>query len=304
MTSGHIIVFEKRPRVAVPCEAVLGEAPIWDSRTGTLHWVDIKAGRVWTLRGGEGARSVEVGDQVGFARLTDDPNVLLLGLKPGLALLDLASGARPTLFLRPEPDRPDNRLNDADVAPDGTLLFGTMDDQEREPTGRFYRWTPSGLHAFGEMATVTNGPTVDPALERLYTADTQGGRVFRHAFGLDGEPGPPEPFVTFRPGDGYPDGLTVDAESHLWVCHFGGARITRFTPEGEAVLVVAMPTSKVTKLAFGGPDLATAYVTTAAIGLDRETDPLAGHLFAFEAGVRGREASLWRRPPELKAPAA
>lgn len=301
MSADHVAVHPDRPRVAVPCGAALGEGPIWDGRIATLFWVDIKAGLVWMRPDGGEPRSIEVGEEVGFVRSTDDPNVLLLGLRSGLALMDLAAGTYGAPFLRPEPDLPGNRLNDADVAPDGTLLFGSMHDGETEPTGRFHHLRASGLETFGSRAIVTNGPAVDPALGRVYAADTTGGRIFRHDLRDDGALGPAAPFVSFGEGDGHPDGLTVDGENHLWVCHFGAGRITRFTPEGVPVLVVPMPTPRVTKIAFGGPDLTAIYATTASIGLDRETDPLAGHLFVFEAGIRGLPARPWRRLMELEA---
>ena len=33
-------------------------------------------------------------------------------------------------LLSPEPERPGNRINDGHVGPDGSLYFGTMDDDE------------------------------------------------------------------------------------------------------------------------------------------------------------------------------
>ena len=48
--------------------------------------------------------------------------------------------------------------------------------------------------------------------------------------------------------------------------------------------------ANITKIAFGGPDLRTAYATTAAKGLsprERAEQPLAGALFAFDPGVAG-----------------
>lgn len=289
-----VSVFAHRPRVAVPCGCTLGETPVWDGRTGTLWWVDIDGESVWSWRPGEAgeARAQQVGERVGFVQLTPDPEILVLGLKSGLARL--RSGGTPEIVLRPEPDRPGNRLNDAAAAPDGSLFFGSMDDGERRPTGSFYHWSQTGLSRFGEPASVTNGPTLDPARRLLYTADTANRLVYRHPLGVDGAPGPREDFVAFQEGDGHPDGVTVDAEGHVWICHFGGARITRFAPDGTPVLVVPMPTAQVTKLSFGGPDLATAYVTTAARGRDREIDPLAGDLFCFEPGVRGLAPELCR----------
>jgi xylono-1,5-lactonase len=54
----------------------------------------------------------------------------------------------------------------------------------------------------------------------------------------------------------------------------------------------------VTKIAFGGPNLRTAYVTTAWKGMkqeERAAQPLAGDLFSFEApapGLRPVEVEL------------
>lgn len=288
-------VFPERPRVVVPANCVLGESPVWDGRSATLHWVDIDAPALWSWRpeSGDAAQSRPLRERAGFALLTPDPDLLLVGLKSGLARLRL-SGGEPEIFLRPEPHLPGNRLNDAGVGPDGSIYFGTMNDFERDATGSFYHWRGPEPARFGEGAIVTNGPTIDPVRRVLYAADTTAGHVYRHALSPDGTPGPREHFVTFRPGDGHPDGITVDGEGHVWICHFGGGRITRFAPTGEAVLIVPMPTAQVTKLAFGGPDLDRAYVTTAGRGRDRETDPMAGDLFVFEPGIRGLPAEPCR----------
>ena len=53
---------------------------------------------------------------------------------------------------------------------------------------------------------------------------------------------------------------------------------------------VRFPVSNVTKIAFGGEGLKTAYATTARKGLDSAglaEQPLAGDLFAFDPGVAG-----------------
>jgi len=53
---------------------------------------------------------------------------------------------------------------------------------------------------------------------------------------------------------------------------------------------VTLPVANVTKMAFGGPDLRTAFVTTARKGLSDEEllrQPLAGDLFSFDAEVAG-----------------
>lgn len=289
-------VFSGGFKVAVPCGATLGEAPIWDGRTGTLLWVDIDACRLWRWRpaSGEDARPHTFGERVSFVRPTPDEDVLLLGLRSGVARFRPSRGGEPEMLVTPEPDRPGNRLNDAGVLPDGSLLFGTMDDAEKEPTGSFYRWSGDALSTFGGHANVTNGPSVDGVRGFVYVVYSPENRIDRHRLGPDGLPGRREDWVAFRDGDGAPDGLTVDQEGAVWVCHYGAGRITRFSQDGEPLLVVKMPTALVTKVAFGGPDLRTAYVTTASRGRDRETDPMAGHVLSFDSPVAGLPVELCR----------
>ncbi|WP_425438295.1 SMP-30/gluconolactonase/LRE family protein [Niveispirillum cyanobacteriorum] len=64
-----------------------------------------------------------------------------------------------------------------------------------------------------------------------------------------------------------PDGVVVDAQDHLWVGFWAGGCARRFAPDGTLVTEVRLPCANVTKLALGGPDLRTAYVTTARAGL-------------------------------------
>jgi sugar lactone lactonase YvrE len=55
---------------------------------------------------------------------------------------------------------------------------------------------------------------------------------------------------------------------------------------------VPVPTAQVTKCAFGGPDLTTLFITTAAVGRDPAIDPMAGHVFTVETGVPGLRANI------------
>ena len=97
-------------------------------------------------------------------------------------------------------------------------------------------------------------------------------------------------FIQFETADGHPDGTTVDSEGCLWVAFYGGWSVRRFSPDGKLIREVRFPCAHVTKLAFGGEELKTAFVTTARDGLSPQEvleQPLAGGLFAFEAGVSG-----------------
>ena len=280
------------PRVAVACRCRLGEEVIWDARSGSLIWVDIENPAIWRHWPSTGASDRHALDEkIGFALLTPDPDIVVAGLKSGVVRLRLSTGEREPL-VRPHPHPANNRLNSGNVGPDGALYFSTMDDAETDRTGTFHRWNGTALQSFGGMAAVTNGPVVSPDGTRLYTVDTASGLICRHT--LDGHHiGNGEPLIRFEAGDGHPDGLTLDTEGHLWVCHYGGARITRFSPDGKAERVIAMPTPRVTKCAFGGPDLRTLYIATALRDGDPGAEPLAGHLFTVETEIRGFAGNLF-----------
>jgi sugar lactone lactonase YvrE len=66
--------------------------------------------------------------------------------------------------------------------------------------------------------------------------------------------------------------------------------VVRYTPQGRIDRVVELPVSQPTSCAFGGKDLDTLYITTAAQRLSPEQlarEPDAGSLFAVRAGTRG-----------------
>ena len=90
--------------------------------------------------------------------------------------------------------------------------------------------------------------------------------------------------------DGFPDGLTVDGDGYVWVCMWDGGVIRRLAPSGALDAVVPMPVARPTSVAFGGPDLADLYVTTARINLSPEqlaSQPLAGRLLHLRPGPVG-----------------
>lgn len=272
-------------RVAVSCGCALGESALWDARTGVFYWVDILAPALWRLEASNEVFKLPLAERIGFVALTSSPAVLLAGFKSGLALLDTSTGDVHPL-VSPEPSVAHNRINDGTVAPDGTVYFGTMDDDEAEATGTFWRFDGKRLDRFGPSVIVSNGPAVSPDGRRLYFVDSVGRHVFVRDLTVP-DTGRTHTFVRFEESWGYPDGMSVDAEGHVWVCHWGAGRITRFTPAGAPDAVVNVPTANVTKCTFGGPGLDTMYITTAAVGRDHNSDPCAGDVFTVRPGVRG-----------------
>ncbi|MEM5275022.1 SMP-30/gluconolactonase/LRE family protein [Cupriavidus taiwanensis] len=272
-----------------PLSAELGEGPLWHGAECAVYFVDIKGRNIHRYCTATGAKqSWTVPCQPGFiAALTDKS--FLCGLQDGLYSFDPVAGHCLRL-VEVEPDLPGNRINDGFVDPYGRLWFGTMDDAETAASGSLYQMGEFGkLSRRDEGYVITNGPAMSPDARTLYHADTVRRRVYAFDVGHDGVLSEKRIFARFS-GSGYPDGMAVDADGFVWIALFGGARVERWSPDGMLAGVVQFPCANVTKLAFGGDDLRSVYVTTAWKGLspeERERQPLAGGLFLFRAPASG-----------------
>jgi len=269
-------------------EAELGEGPVWVE--DALWFTDIKRHKIHRYQPQTGERrSWDAPEQVGFV-LPARSGSFIAGLQSGLHRFDPDSGGF-ELLVTVEPDRPDNRLNDGVVDPSGRLWFGTMDNNERDKSGAFYRFERGELHPTGVTGiAITNGPAVSPDGRILYWVDTVGGGIFACDIGEDGSLGGSRELVTIPADEGHPDGPTIDSEGCVWISLYAGWEARRYSPAGELLERVRFPVANITKIAFGGPDLRTAFATTARQLLkaeEIERQPLAGALFRFDADVPG-----------------
>jgi sugar lactone lactonase YvrE len=269
--------------------AVLGEGPVWVASEQALYWVDIKGRKIFRL-GEDGELSqwptpFRVGSIAPRAS-----GGFIAGTDEGIAQLDLKSGKLDLLF-NPEESLPGNRFNDGKVDRSGRFWAGTMDDSERQASGTLYRFEPDlSVSAVDGGYKVTNGPAFSPDGARMYHNDS--ARQLTYVFDLDdaGNPANRRVFLEFGEGDGYPDGMTVDAEGCLWIAFWDGSVIRRYAPQGDLLETIGMPVTRPTSCTFGGPDLDRLYVTSASIGLDETAlrmQPNAGGLFMVTPGVQG-----------------
>ena len=276
------------PELAWQLDCQLGEGPVWLDDEAALRFVDIKRGHVHRFDPASGiGTTVDVGGNPSFIVPIDDGG-LLVGSQHGLHRLEGDALGEPLVAI-PQPLH--NRTNDATVDPAGRLWFGTMDDDEGQPTGSIWCLEAGTLHPTAINAVVTNGPAVSSDGRLMYHGDSGARTIWRCAIGDGPVLGPSEVLVQLSKSDGHPDGIVTDAEDCLWVALWDGWGVRRYAPDGTLLLHVPLPCARVTKIAFGGPNLRTAYVTTARVGLDEAAlaaQPLAGSLFAFAAPVAGR----------------
>lgn len=276
---------------------LLGEGPLWDDAGGRLYWVDIRARALECLTISSGR----------FARTVSNVPLTALGLRSSGGLI--AAGDRSvgvvdarTGILEPrltfEPELPRNRTNDGGVGRDGRFWFGTMDDGGEAGHGALYSvnadWT---LKRAVDGLGIPNGVVTDERGAMLYMADSARQVIETRA--LDptiGALSPPRQFVSFETEECTPDGAALDEEGCLWTALWDGARVVRIAPDGRIERSAPLPVARPTSCAFGGADLKTLYVTSAREGLDDAAladQPLAGSVFAIEAGVRGLPVPLF-----------
>jgi sugar lactone lactonase YvrE len=276
-------------RTLLPVQAILGEGPVWVGREQALWFVDIKSRHIHRVDPATGeARRWDAPDQVGWVLPSADGG-MIAGLRTGLHRFDPSDGSF-AFLARAEGDPAGNRLNDAATDRAGRLWFGTMDDAETDASGRLYRFADGAITDSGlPPVCITNGPAIG-ADGTLYHTDTLGKTVWRASIRDDGSLGAAERFVTIEDGAGHPDGSVVDAEGCLWVALWGGWGVRRYDPAGMLMGKVDLPASNITKIAFGGEGLRTAFATSARKGLDAAAlaaQPEAGNVFAFDAGATG-----------------
>ena len=276
-----------QPACVWPLRCELGEGPLWWQ--GAVWFTDIKQNSVHRFDPASGQKqSWRAPSQVGFLAPLNNGH-FVAGAKTGLYDFDPAGGYF-ALIRTVEPDRPANRLNDGAVDPTGRLWFGSMDDEERQPSGMLYRFYRGSLAPMDSGYVITNGPAFSPDTSILYHTDTLERCIYAFDLREDGSLANKRVFATIEEGAGYPDGSVVDSEGCLWTGLFGGWSARRYAPDGRLLERVAFPVANVTKLAFGGTNLTTVYATTARKGLDAaalSAQPEAGGLFCFEAQVPG-----------------
>lgn len=278
------------PKVVWELAAELGEGPVWVERDSALWFVDIKKQQVHRFDPASGEKSSWTApEQIGFL-FPAQRGGFVAGLKSGLYHFDEHSGLFAPIA-KVEEDKPDNRLNDAVVDPSGRLWFGTMDNHEKAKSGAFYCFSNGEIRHTGvDGIAITNGPAVSPDGSILYFVDTLKGTIEASDIRGDGSLGERRPFARIDPKNGHPDGPTIDSQGCLWISLYGGWEAWRYSPSGELLDKVRFPVSNITKLAFGGNDLRTAFATTARQLLKPDAiarQPEIGDLFEFQSPVAG-----------------
>ena len=282
------------PDLVIDARATLGEGPLWHTRRQRLIWVDIEGHDLHVSDPATAAdERMHIAEHIGCVVSAGD-DLLVLGLRSGFSVLDLATGRRAHID-DPELHLPDNRFNDGKCDPAGRLWAGTMAIDEAHGAGTLYCLHPDlSVHRKVPGVSVSNGLEWSLDHRTMYYVDSPTRRIV--AYDYDEATGDIENqrrVFHVPEGAGFPDGMTIDGEGCLWVALWDGRRVVRVAPDtGDIVEHVDMPVSRPTSCAFGGPDLDQLFITSASnLPADqRAREPKAGGVFRVRPGVKGLPA--------------
>ncbi len=187
--------------------------------------------------------------------------------------------------------------NDIVFDSDGGFWFtdhGIVAERSKDRSGIYYaKVDGSAITEVIFALDSPNGIALSPDGTRLYTAETFTGRVWWWDVAAPGEavlvPGLLGNGGTLLRGIGGErtlnglDSMAVDGEGWACVATLMGGGITAISPDGEQVEFHATGDVLTTNICFGGPNLATAFVTLSASGrLASMPWPRPGLSMAFE----------------------
>ena len=243
------------------------EGPSFD-RDGNLYVTNIPYRQIFKVSpDGEFTVVASYDGEPNGLKIHRDGRIFIADHKQGLMLLDPHSGKVEAFLDRPRGER-FKGLNDLVFANNGDLYFTDQGESGlHDPTGRLYRLRVGGrLELLLDNVPTPNGLVLTPNKEILYLAVTRNNAVWRVPLLPDGNLGRVGIFIQLSGGMG-PDGMAMDAEGNLAVCHVGMGSIWLFSRLGRPLAEIQSCAGiGTTNAVYGGPDRKTLYITESETG--------------------------------------
>ncbi|CAG9945011.1 unnamed protein product [Clonostachys rosea f. rosea IK726] len=255
------------------------EGPVVDDK-GNLYVVDIPYGRILKI---DGEKNVTVcckwdGEPNGLVG-TKDGTLLVADYKQGILEFNPKTGEVKPKLTRKNLER-FKGPNDLIVDSKGNLYFTDQGQTSiTDQTGKVYRLSPDGkLDTLVDNGVSPNGLVLSLNERFLYVAMTRANQVWRLPLHPDGTTSKGGVFFTSF-GNAGPDGLALDEEGNLFVCHPSLGSIFVVDSDGlpKARIISGSPGINLTNCCFGGPEHKTLYIT----------DSLEGNIQKVEWHCRG-----------------
>jgi gluconolactonase len=254
------------------------EGPSFD-REGRLWCVDIPFGRIFRIDAGGGWElAAQYDGWPNGLKIHRDGRIVIADYKRGLLQMNPASGNIEPL-LETAFSEGFKGLNDLHFADNGDLYFTDQGQSGiADPSGRVWRLRAGGeLQRLVHNAPSPNGVTLNSKNSQLFIAMTRSQQIWRLPLMEGGTPSKSGVAIQLSGGHAGPDGIEMDDEDGLLVCHLG-VGIWRFDANCLPTHLVHAGTSHrlMTNIAFKGK---TLYIT----------DSLNGEILAAEMPVAGKK---------------
>jgi D-xylonolactonase len=285
------------PTLVVDRQCETAEGPLWHPGHGLLYWVDIPTGTVFSFDPVRRQYTQVYRDPdrpIGGITLERDGRLLLFQSAGVVRVLDPRAGKTEQMHCA-SPENYTARFNDVTADPQGRVYAGVMPDSSRDIPGKLVRIDRDGTVTHIDDCRQPNGMAFSPDHTAFYFTDTgdvaagEPGSIIQYDYDeATGVLSNPTTLVATDALTGYPDGLAVDTQGHLWSAFWDGHALRRFSPSGELVAEVKFPPGKVSSVAFGTTAYDRAFVTTACPTSRRREGPGAGGLYMLDIDARGR----------------
>ena len=289
------------PKLVLDTKMTLGEGPVWNHIDQRFYCVDIHEKKIYSLDPATEAINIyTLPEKIGVAVPATDGK-LIVGLQNGMAIFNPEDTSLEYVS-HVEKEVADNRFNDGKCDAMGRFWAGTMHEQELISKGGLYSFDGRSVKKHLSHIGVSNGLDWSADNKTFFYIDSLSLEVKAFDFDLEtGSLSNQKVVINVDVSQGYPDGMTIDNNGHLWIAHWDGGCIRQWDPgTGEVLQRIDIPAPRVTSCVFGGKNFDTLYVTTARIGLSEKqlkAFPLSGGIFKIIPGVSGRKANLFRPLP-------
>jgi sugar lactone lactonase YvrE len=270
---------------------VTGENPLWREAEGRVYWEDIETGRLFRAEHGAAVHECFYrGDRVGGFTFQADGSLLLFE-EDRIARLDTKGERR---VLKSGFDAAMQRFNDVIADPEGRVFAGTIGSSDQNG-GLFCIERDGSARLLWRGTGCANGMAFTPDGRGFYWTCSTTRRIYLADYDrATGALSDRRLFYAAPEAEGTPDGMTVDQQGDVWTTRWDGSAIYRLTARAEIVERIELPVPKVSSIAFGGPALDVAYVTTAG-GTGTAEGGAEGTLYRITGlGVRGQSEHLSR----------
>lgn len=243
------------------------EGPSFD-RDGNLWVTDIPFGRLFRVGPDREFELVfQYDGEPNGLKFHADGRAFIADHSQGLLVFDPRRKSLDVMLGRAELDG-FRGLNDLFFLEDGTLFLTDQGQTGlQDPSGRLFY---CGTHGIPQVVLSNvpspNGLVHDPVSNTVFLAVTRDNAIWRVPLRPSGQAGRTGRFIHLSGGIG-PDGLAMDQDGNLAVCHPGLGVVWLFDRYGEPVLRIDSPAGRMTtNCAFGGPEGRTLFITESETG--------------------------------------